>query len=266
MMINTPLLPGTILPAGPPGPQGQTGPGGQTGEQGTTGPAGGPGPTGPAPYSTPIPFTSGLNCIVGPPATAVISSGVVYICTIAHISGSTFASEASFWQSIPNTVAGVNSLNGLTGADSILRGDGGTLTASGSTITISDPGGWVNKFQNSHFDIAPNGTSGSIGAGTVGYTLEGWQISATGAAASWSQQFSQNLSGNAMRIACATGLTACTLKGRIESYISANWLTKTKGAQNITIQFTIYNNTGSTITPQSSRLSTLRHLKMCSLR
>jgi hypothetical protein len=95
------------------------------------------------------------------------------------------------------------------------------------------------------------GASGSVSAGTTAYTLDGWQISATGATAAWSQQYNANLAGYALRISCASGLTACTLQQRIESYFaSALMLGYAKTLQPVTVQFAIYNNSGASITPK----------------
>jgi hypothetical protein len=247
MTINMQDLPGTLLPAGPPGETGPQGPNGQQGEQGTSGPQGNAGPTGPAPYSTPIPFSSGLNCVVGPPATAVIFDGGVWVCTVANVTTSTF--NSAFFQQIPDTIAGVNSLNGETGTPSIVSGGGGTVVVSGSSILVNEPGGMINKFRNGRMQVAQRGTSGSVAAATPAYTIDGWIVGPTGAAAAWSQQYNQNLSGHALRIACATGMTALTVSQRIESFIAAQLVSKTKTALPITIQFTIFNNTGAAITP-----------------
>jgi hypothetical protein len=250
MTINIqPLVVGTMFPAGPQGEPGAVGPTGQQGEQGTIGPQGATGVAGPAPYATPIPYTSGLNAVVGPPATAVINSGTVYVCTVAHTTGASI--NLAYWQAIPSTIAGVNSLNSLTGPLTLTSGGSAMLVSSGSNIQISDAGGFLNKFQNPHFDIASGcGTSGSVSAGTQSYTLEGWQVLTAGAACSWAQEYNQNLTGNALRLSCATGLTTCSLIARIESYFCLPWLNATKTARPITVQFTIYNATGATITPQ----------------
>lgn len=247
MTINQPNIPGTMLPAGPPGGQGIQGTQGIQGQQGTSGPQGVGGATGPAPYATPITYTSGINAVVGPPATAVINSGTVYLCTVAHVTGASI--DLTKWQAIPSTVAGVNSLNGGTGTLSVVAAGGGSIALSGSNVLISEPGGMINKFRNGTFPVAQRGTSGSVALNTAATTLDGWYVSALGAACSWSQQYNQNLAGYALRLACATGLTTSNIFQRIESNIAAQLLTPTKGARAITIQFTIYNNSGASITP-----------------
>lgn len=133
-------------------------------------------------------------------------------------------------------------------------GDSSTKAASTAFVqnawTTTDPGGFINQFRNASFDVAQRGSSGTVTTGNTSYTLDGWQIAPTGATASWSQQYNQNLAGNALRIACATGMTACNLQQRIESFIAANLLTYAKGLQAVTVQFAIYNGTTGSITPQ----------------
>ena len=165
MTINQPLLAGTLLPSGPSGQAGAPGPRGQQGTQGNTGPIGPAGPTGPTPYSTPVTWTPGLNCTVGPPATAVINSGTVYICLVSHTAGPTFSAEATLWQAIPSTIAGVNSLNTVTGPVNIVMGGGGTSPVLGSNVFVNSPGGDLNAFRNAHMDVCQRGTSGSVSSG-----------------------------------------------------------------------------------------------------
>jgi hypothetical protein len=111
-------------------------------------------------------------------------------------------------------------------------------------------GTFDNKFRNGTMDVAQRGTSGTVASATSAYTLDGWLILPTGATAAWSQQYSANLAGNALRIACATGMTACNLSQRIESVIASQLLTFNKNAQAVTVQFAIFNSTGAAITPQ----------------
>ncbi|WP_127078331.1 hypothetical protein [Rhodomicrobium lacus] len=108
----------------------------------------------------------------------------------------------------------------------------------------------LNKFRNGSFAIAQRGTSGSVAAGATAYTLDGWQIAATGAAAAWSQVWNTGLAGSSLQINCASGLTACTLQQRIESYLSAALLTYALAAQPVTVQFAVYNGTSAAITPK----------------
>lgn len=117
-------------------------------------------------------------------------------------------------------------------------------------------GGFANKFRNGTMQVAQRGTSGSVSAGTTAYTLDGWQVSATGAAAPWLQGYAvlasgMSINGSYFQIGCATGLTAATVRQRIESYLAAELLANTSGGiQPITVQFTVYNATGASITPK----------------
>ena len=113
-------------------------------------------------------------------------------------------------------------------------------------------GGLVNKFRNPGFDIPQRGTSGSIATSGVGYyTIDGWMLQATGGVSlAWSQVLNSSLWGNAYRITCASGLSSTVLFQRIESYAAVEMFSKYGAAIPVTIQFTIYNGTSSTITPQ----------------
>ena len=117
---------------------------------------------------------------------------------------------------------------------------------------VGTAGGYVNKFRNGGFDVDQRGTSGSVSSGATAYTLDGWQISATGAAAAWAQIWQAFINGNSIKIAAATGLTAVTLKQRIESYSAVELLTVFGAGQPITVQFEISNQTSSPITPTLS--------------
>jgi hypothetical protein len=124
------------------------------------------------------------------------------------------------------------------------------ITEIAEDINQATFGGDRNKFGNPGMDVAQAGSSGTVSAGTTAYTLDFWQLSVTGASAAWSQAYNGNMAGNALRINCASGLTASTLQQRIESYTASQLLAKDKTAQLITIQFAIYNNSGGSITPK----------------
>ena len=144
-------------------------------------------------------------------------------------------------------------INNSTGVSSIIapaQGDNSAAAISSTWFGQNYKGGFVNLFCNPHMDVAQRGSSGSVSAGTTAYTLDRWQISATGAAAAWSQQYNANIAGSALRISAATGLSACTLQQRIESYVAALMATAAKGAQTVTVQFQVYNATGASITPK----------------
>ncbi|WP_127076019.1 hypothetical protein [Rhodomicrobium lacus] len=123
--------------------------------------------------------------------------------------------------------------------------------AAGTSIAIaSGARGFVNAFRNGGFTVAQRGTSGSVAAGATAYALDGWQISAGGAAAAWSQVWNTGIAGASLRINRASGLTACTLQQRIESYLSAQLLTYALVAQPVTVQWVVYNGTATAITPK----------------
>lgn len=248
MTISIPVQPGTLMPAGPTGSTGATGGTGPTGATGPVGATGATGPTGATPYANPVPWTTSLVCTNVAPATTVTNGGALYVCNTAHTSSGTFAGEASMWTQI--LAVGVSSVNALTGALTLSSTSGSTVTSSGASITIGEKGGSLNRFRNGHFGVAQRGTSGTVTAGSTAYTIDGWQVSATGVGAAWSQVYNSNISGNALRLTAATGLTACTVQQRIESFVAASLLTAAKAAQAVTIQFTIYNASGASITPQ----------------
>lgn len=179
-------------------------------------------------------------------------NGSAWVTLAGNNSGTQFLQENA--SGVPSwaTVAGSGTVTSvaIAGAGGLTTSGTCTITSTG-TCTLYTPGGFLNKFRNPGFDIAQRGTSGSVSAGTTAYTLDGWQISATGAAAAWSRQTNNDVAGNDLVISCATGLTALTVQQRIESYLA--W--QLRAAQNtgvapITIQFGIVNRSGATITPQ----------------
>lgn len=135
---------------------------------------------------------------------------------------------------------------------------GGILTSQGPgndpafLPLASNPamlGGYVNKFRNGNFDVAQRGTAGTVAAGTTAYTLDGWQVSATGAGCFWSQLY-WNQVVRGIYLQCASGLTACTLQQRIESYVASEFFRPFGASQAVTIQWFIVNNSGADFTPQ----------------
>jgi hypothetical protein len=147
----------------------------------------------------------------------------------------------------PTGPQGPQGIQGPTGATGAAGAPGG-----GSVTTIIIMAAHVNKFRNGTFGVAQRGLSGSAPAGAANYTLDGWLIQPTGAAAAWSQVYHNFISGNSLRINRATGLTACNLRHRIESTIATEFLLANGGPQPVTVQFAIYNATGASITPQIS--------------
>ena len=60
---------------------------------------------------------------------------------------------------------------------------GGTkVTSSGTTITLGEPGGLINKFRNGTFDVWQRGTSALTASTGGAYTADGWIVKQTGAA------------------------------------------------------------------------------------
>lgn len=183
-------------------------------------------------------------------------NGVVYRIHIfdgnnREIAYATYNTTGNQFTNRTTIIASVNGVKQVTAINASAQALVGVVaTAEDLLTTTTQLGADINKFRNPGMDVAQRGTSGSVASGSTAYSLDGWMIVATGATASWSQQYNQNLSGNALRINCATSLTACTLKQRIESDIAADLLTASKSGQPVLVQFTIYNNTGATITPQ----------------
>jgi hypothetical protein len=100
MSINWPLIPGTLFPAGPPGTAGSQGPIGLVGPQGVAGPVG---PQGPLPWTVPPSnWAPSTSYTTGPPASSVLYSNTFYVCTLSHISTSTF--NAANWSAIVSNV------------------------------------------------------------------------------------------------------------------------------------------------------------------
>jgi hypothetical protein len=126
------------------------------------------------------------------------------------------------------------------------QGVQGTVGAPGPSGTTSS---YVNKFRNGAFDISQRGASGTASAGATTYSMDGWMLSPTGAASTWSQQVSANITGGAMRINCVSGMTVLNVRHRIESEMAAQLLRNDKTPQPVTCQFLIYNNSGVSITP-----------------
>lgn len=137
----------------------------------------------------------------------------------------------------------VTTVNGLSGAVTIVANDGDVVRASGSTVTLGGPGGLVNKFRNGTMDIWQRGTSGTVTT-PGGYTADGWIVLPTGASVTWAQAGGRLITKNSLQVTGATSATDVVVKQRIESYIAAAFCSQT-----VTVQAQVCNNTGAAITP-----------------
>lgn len=147
-----------------------------------------------------------------------------------------------------NTSATSNTPSDLTiNTNSLVGRFGGNLVSIDANQFRQ--GGYINFFRNPFMEVAQRGTSGSVTAGGGAYTLDGWSVLPIGANVSW-QQGGSITSGtvyasNSLGLLGAASLSACTVIQRIES----SWAAQFAGKR-VTIQFSIQNQTGATLTPQ----------------
>jgi hypothetical protein len=111
---------------------------------------------------------------------------------------------------------------------------------------------FANKFRNATFDIGQRSTGGTVAAAATTYTLDGWQLSPTGASCSWAQQKNANIVGSSLRLNANPGMTGIFLRQRIESFNAAQLLANNKTAIPVTVQFLVVNKTGALIQPTIS--------------
>lgn len=121
-----------------------------------------------------------------------------------------------------------------------------------SSIASLNSGGFLNLFRNANFEIMQRGSSGSVTTGNANYTMDGWILGATGATVTWANALppiNPTALGSYQCLAVNgnTGMTDTFLRQRIESWIAARMY----GGQSrqVTVQITVQNATGSTITP-----------------
>jgi|GEM_PF-1074867 len=108
--------------------------------------------------------------------------------------------------------------------------------------------GFVNLLRNPSMQVAQRGTSGTATAGAGAYTLDGWQLLATGANQAWSQGGTLGYPAlKSLSITGNTGVTNTQFFQRIESNVVGY-----VDGQQITFQAQIFNNTGAAITPNLS--------------
>jgi hypothetical protein len=173
-------------------------------------------------------------------ATGVAMSGDA---TLANTGALTIAANAVTNAKAAQMAAGTIKSN-LTG--STANAADNSVSAVSSAVST---GGFINKFRNGQMGVGQRGILGTIIAGSPGYTLDGFIISATGANLTWAQgndfpaailEFS-----NYVEIIGSTSNSDTTIKQRIESSIAASL-----SNQQVTFQCQIINSTGSTITPK----------------
>lgn len=152
-------------------------------------------------------------------------------------------SAGQWWHDTTNNLLNIRSLDNAAWIAVFSIDESGRKVTP--IITSADAGGFKNKFRNGTFDIAQRGTAGTVPAGSVAYTLDGWMVGSTGATTSWSQAIN-NSNGTFYELALTgnAGVTDTYVRQRIESYITAVF-----DGKQVTVQFIIYNNTGASITP-----------------
>lgn len=179
---------------------------------------------------------AGGSDLIDGTSTAVVNSAYGYLALECN--------GANKWTIVDQvgSVGGVSSLNSLTGTLSIAA-SGGTITTSGTTVTIGDPGEFVSKFRNGTMDVWQRGTSGSVTT-SGGYTADGWIVTPTGAGVSWAQASGRLVTKNSLQVTGATSVSDVQIAQRIESLIAAAFCSQT-----VTVQAQVYNGTGGAITP-----------------
>lgn len=130
--------------------------------------------------------------------------------------------------------------------------------------------GYNNKFRNGTFAVAQRGISGEfVGFVTLGVTLsqiflDGWYISstpiggigpATGSRLEWAQVYNSNFNGYGMFIGGSNHTPPSinmptSIFQRLEGSVAAQLLgSNISSPQAVTVQFTIFNNTGASLIP-----------------
>lgn len=120
-----------------------------------------------------------------------------------------------------------------------------SYAADAASSAASASGGFINKFRNGSFDVFQRGNSITVtGGGGFVYTADGWMVSSTGG------NLSIGIGGPAagalrqMTLTGNTGVTATTMKQRIEGFMAAQLASKT-----VTVQFRLFNSTAASFTP-----------------
>jgi hypothetical protein len=134
--------------------------------------------------------------------------------------------------------------------NSALNSGGGGFQVVGESPNLDSTGGFLNKMFNSSFDIAGSSTSGSVATTITANILPGWNLTPTGATINWYQDqpgitlSSGSITGHSLQLNGNTGMTQTSIYERIVSSDASPL-----SAQQVTIQFSVLNATGSTITP-----------------
>jgi hypothetical protein len=119
------------------------------------------------PFSPPVAWATGLNCVVGPPATAVTFAGESYYCNTPHVAGATFAADAAKWTKFaakgadataPVTTKGDQVGHDGTAATRIPVGADGSVLMARSAATLGSQ--YVSPFTGTIFGLTyqNNGT------------------------------------------------------------------------------------------------------------
>lgn len=124
------------------------------------------------------------------------------------------------------------------------------IAAREGVMSRDDDYGTKNLFRNPRMDIAQRGPGGFTVTSSFAYTLDGWMVACAGVNGTVSQQWNDQIRGNSLKLVGAASQTSATIKQRIESYDAARLLGPNKNAMAITVQFTIVNKSGASITPQ----------------
>ncbi len=184
-----------------------------------------------------ISLTANGSDLIDGAASAVINTAYGYLALESN--------GLNKWTIIDQVaVAPVSSLNALTGALSVASSGGSSITASGTTVTIGEPGGMLNKFRNATMDVWQRGTGTITVATSGGYTADGWIVLPTGASVTAAQASGRLLTKASLQVTGASSVTDLIVKQRIESLMAGVFCSQT-----VTVQAQVYNGTGGSITP-----------------
>lgn len=122
------------------------------------------------PFTPPVPWAPGLNCVVGPPATAITHGGESYYCNVPHVAGATFEADAAKWTKF--AAKGIDGTNGANGADglSVIKGYllGLTLSTPGASANLTVAAGLCGDETGVELMTLAAGLTKGTGAWAVG--------------------------------------------------------------------------------------------------